>query len=206
MIEQAVRASRTRPATVRTVRPFTISSHVDPDALASVIEQVGWRVSAANQGAAGISLPQAVEASRDEFLVERTFGRLKGHPRPLSPMDVERDDHATGLVRVVSMALRVLTVMECVVRRQLTQEGAPLAGLSAGNLKRTTIHPTTERLLEALQEMTLTLVREPHQTRRHVTALSPLQHRVLALLGFTPTISTPLGGDSSEPPVKMSEP
>jgi transposase len=197
---QSVRAYRTRPATVRTVRQFTISSEVDPDALARAIEQLGWRVYATNQVADGLSLPQAVEAYRDEYLVERNFGRLKGQPLSLSPMYVERDDHATGLVRLLSIALRVLTLMEFVVRRQLAQEGTGLAGLYAGNPKRATTHPTTERLLEAFQEITLTLLREPHQTRRHVTALSPLQQRVLALLGFPPTIYTKLSGDSSEPP------
>ena len=198
--EQSVRAYRDRPATVRTSRQFTISSEVEPDALASAIEQLGWRVYATNQAADGLALPLAVEAYRDEYLVERNFGRLKGHPLSLSPMYVERDDHATGLVRLLSLALRVLTLLEFVLRRQLAQEGAALAGLYAGNPKRATTHPTTERLLEAFQEITLTLVIELHQTRRHVTALSPLQQRVLALLGFTPTIYTKLGGDSSEPP------
>ena len=90
--------------------------------------------------------------------------------------------------------------MEFVVRRHLALEGAALAGLYAGNPKRATTHPTTERLLEAFHEVTLTVVREPHQTRRHVTALSALQQRVLVLLEFTPTIYTQLSGDSSEPP------
>jgi transposase len=200
LIEQPVRAYRDHPATVRTARQFSISSQVEPDALASAIEQLGWRVYATNQAVDGLSLPLAVEAYRDEYLVERNFGRLKGHPLSLSPMYVERDDHATGLVRLLSIALRVLTLMEFVVRRQLAQQGTALAGLYAGNPKRATTHPTTERLLEAFQEITLTMVIEPHQTRRHVTALSPLQQRVLACLGFTPTIYTKLGGDSSEPP------
>ncbi len=198
--EQPVRAYRNRPATVRTARQFTINSQVEPEALASAIEQLGWRVYATNQTADGLSLAQAVEAYRDEYLVERNFGRLKGHPLSLSPMYVERDDHATGLVRLLSIALRVLTLLEWVVRRQLALQGAALPGLYAGNPKRATTHPTTERLLEAFQEITLTLVIEPHQTRRHVTVLSPLQHRVLALLAFTPTIYTKLCGDSSEPP------
>ena len=103
-------------------------------------------------------------------------------------------------MRLLSIALRVLTLLEFVVRRQLTQEGAALAGLYAGNPKRATTHPTTECLLEAFQEITLTIVVEPHQTRRHVTALSALQQRVLALLAFTPTIYTKLCGDSSKPP------
>ena len=200
VMEQPVRAYRDRPATVRTQSRFTISSQVEPEALASAIEQLGWRVYATNQVADALSLPQAVEAYRDEYLVERNFGRLKGRPLSLSPMYVERDDHATGLVRLLSLALRILTLLEFVVRRHLAQQGASLAGLYAGNPKRATTHPTTERLLEVFQEITLTLVIEPHQTRRHVTALSSLQQRVLALLEFTPTIYTKLCGDSSEPP------
>jgi transposase len=198
--EQPVRAYRDRPATLRCQRQFTISSDVEPDALASAIEQLGWRVYATNQAADRLSLAQALEAYRDEYVVERNFGRLKGHPLSLSPMFVERDDHATGLVRLLSIALRVLTLMEFVVRLQLAQEGATLAGLYAGNPRRATTHPTTERLLEAFLEITLTLMIEPQQTRRHLTALSPLQQRVLALLAFTPTIYTQLCGDSSEPP------
>jgi hypothetical protein len=77
--------------------------------------------------------------------------------------------HQPGLL---SLALRVLTRLQFVVRRRLAQDGAALAGLYTGNPKRATTHPTTGRLLEALQEITLTLVIEPHQTGRHVTALS----------------------------------
>src|SRR2546421_4686720 len=200
LVEQPVRAYRNRPATLRTARQFSINSQVQPDALARAIEQLGWRVYATNQATEGLSLSQAVEAYRDEFLVERNFGRLKGHPLSLSPMYVERDDHATGLVRLLSIALRVLTLLEFGVRRQLAELGTPLAGLYAGNPKRATTHPTAEHLLEAFGEITLTLIIEPHQTRRHVTALSPLQQRLLALLAFTPTMYTKLGGDSSDPP------
>src|SRR5258708_4090309 len=198
--EHPVRPYRDRPATVRRQRQFTISSRQEPLAIENTIRHLGWRVYATNQVGEDLSLAQAVLAYRDEYVVERDFGRLKGRPLSLSPMYVERDDHATGLVRLLSIALRILTLMEFVVRRQLAQEGAALAGLYAGNPKRATTHPTTERLLEAFQEITLTLVIEPHQTRRHLTALSALQQRVVALLEFTPTIYTKLCGDSSEPP------
>jgi transposase len=198
--EQPVRAYRERPATVRLVRQFTMTSEVQTEAVRKVCEQLGWRVYATNQAAERLPLAQAVEAYRDEYLVERHFGRLKGHPLSLSPMYVERDDHATGLVRVLSIALRVLTLLEFVVRHHLAQQGASLAGLYAGNPKRATTQPTTERLLEAFQGIFLTILVEPHQTRRHLTALSALQQRVLALLEFSPTIYSNLCEDSSEPP------
>src|SRR5947209_5427448 len=126
MQEQAVRAYRDRPATVRIIRHFTISSQVQTEAVRQASDQLGWRVYTTNHSADQLPLTQAVEAYRDEYLVERNFGRLKGHPLSLSPMYVERDDHATGLVRLLSIALRVLTLLEFVVRRHLAELGASL--------------------------------------------------------------------------------
>ena len=198
--EQSVRAYRDRAATVRIARQFTITSEVQTEAVRQASEQLAWRVYATNRSAESLPLTQAVEVYRDEYLIEHSFGRLKGHPLSLSPMYVERDDHATGLVRLLSIALRVLTLLEFVVRRHLAQQGTSLAGLSAGNPKRATTRPTTEHLLEAFREIFLTILVEPHQTRRHITALSALQQRVLALLEFSPAIYFNLCGDSSEPP------
>ena len=115
-------------------------------------------------------------------------------------MYVQRDDHATGLIRLLSVALRVLTLLEFVGRRQLATEGAQLASLYAGNPKRETDRPTAERLLEAFQDITLTLIKGPQQTERHVTALSPLQQRILEVLDFSSALYTRLRTVSSEPP------
>src|SRR5437667_4782993 len=129
-----------------------------------------------------------------------TRWRLKGHPLSLSPMYVERDDHATGLVRLLTIALRVLTLLEFVVRRRLAESGSVLTGLYAGNPKRATAQPTAERLLEAFDEITLTLVTNPALCLRHLTPLSPVQLRILALLDLPPSLYTKLCGDSFEPP------
>ena len=78
-------------------------------------------------------------------------------------MYVQRDDHATGLIRLLSIALRVLTLLEFVVRRSLAAQESPLAGLYAGNPKRETARPTAERLLEAFGDMTLTIIKTSQQ-------------------------------------------
>ena len=40
--------------------------------------RLGWRVDGTNRPASALTLAQAVLAYRDEYLVERGFGRLKG--------------------------------------------------------------------------------------------------------------------------------
>jgi transposase len=194
------RAYRGRPAGVQEIRRVSITHAVDAVALEAAIARLGWRVYATNQSAEQLPLAQVVLAYREEYLVERSLGRLKGQPLSLSPMYVERDEHATGLIRLLAIGLRVLTVLEFVVRRRLAQDRESLAGLYAGNPKRATSQPTTERLLEAFRGITLSTIIEPHQQRRHLTALSPLQQRILALLDFTPSIYTKLCADSFQPP------
>jgi transposase len=115
-------------------------------------------------------------------------------------MYVQRDDHATGLIRLVSIALRVLTLLEVVGRRQLALEEVKMAGLYAGNPKRETARPTAERFLEACGEITLTVIELPQQTLRHVTPLSAIQLRILEILGFSAEVSMRLEAISGEPP------
>jgi transposase len=195
-----VRAYRGQPARVDHERHATVEVRVDEAALEATIRRLGWRVYGTNQPVASLSLAQAVLAYRSEYQVERSFGRLKGRPLSLTPMYVQRDDHATGLIRLLSIALRVLTLLEFVGRRQLATEGVKLAGLYAGNPQRATDHPTAERLLEAFQDITLTIIKRPQQTDRHMTALSPLQQRILEVLGFSSALYTKLCTISSEPP------
>ena len=197
---RAVRAYRGQPARIDHDRHATVEVCVDEAALQATIRRLGWRVYGTNQPMASLSLAQAVLAYRSEYQVERSFGRLKGRPLSLTPLYVQRDDHATGLIRLLSIALRVLTLLEFVGRRQLATEGATLAGLYAGNPKRDTDRPTAERLLEAFQDITLTLIKGPQQTDRHMTALSPLQQRILEVLGFSSALYTRLCTVSSEPP------
>jgi transposase len=161
---------------------------------------MGWRVYGTNRPCEQLSLAHAVLAYRSKYQVERSFGRLKGRPLSLRPVYVQRDDHATGPIRLVSLGLRVLTLLEFVVRRQLAAEGTKLAGLYAGNPKRTTDRPTAERLLEAFQDITLTTVRGPQQTERHMPALNPFQQRILEILGFSSALYTRLCTVFSEPP------
>ena len=197
---RAVRAYRGRPARIAEDRHATVEVRVDEAPLEAAVRRLGWRVYSTNQPAEQLSLAQAVLAYRNEYLVEQSLGRLKGRPLSLTPMYVQRDDHATGLIRLLSIALRVLTLLEFVGRRQLATEGAQLAGLYAGNTKRDTARPTAERLLEAFREITLTIVEGAQQTYRHLTALSPLQQRILEILGFSSALYTRLGTVSAEPP------
>jgi transposase len=128
------------------------------------------------------------------------MGRLKGRPWSLTPMYRERDHQATGLIRLLSIGLRVLPRREFGVRRRLAMAKTPLDGLYVGNPKRATARPTAERLLEAFQGLTLTILREGRRRRYHLTPLSRVHRRILVLLDFSVAIYTRLSVDSDKPP------
>jgi len=162
------------------------------DAIAAQAEALGWRAYVTNAPMARLSLADAVLTYRDEWIIERNFHRLKGAPLSLNPLFVKRDDQIVGLTNLLSIAVRLLTLLEFVVRRQLQQNQELLAGLIENNPKKGIDNPTTERLLKAFDDITLTIVRLPGQLIRHVTPLSALQTRILELLGLSPDVYTRL--------------
>ena len=195
-----VRAYGTRPARTAEQATFHLRSTVDEDALAAAVQRLGWRVYATNQPQETLRAQQAVLAYRDEYLVERGFGRLKGRPLSLSPLYLQRHDHVTGLIRLLSLALRVLTLVEYQVRRRLAQEQRALTGLYAGQPTRATTQPTTERLLGAFKEITLTVLATPQLTLRHLPPLTSLQQEILALLDLPADLYHRFTLDSAQPP------
>jgi transposase len=144
---------------------------------------VGWRAYVTNAPVTELPLTEAIQVYWDEWLVERDMARLKGRPLSLAPVWVTRDDHALGLTRLLTLALRVLAVAEYQVRRQLQSRRQELKGLYPGQPQRGTARPTTERLLKAFGNLTLTIMRNGKQAQRHLTPLSRLQEDILDLLG-----------------------
>jgi transposase len=107
-------------------------------------------------------------------------------------MYLQRDDHATGLVRLLTIGLRVLTLLEFVVRSKLFEANADIAGLYAGNPKRSTSRPTTEALLGAFSYIDLIGIEGTDGISYHLTQLTALQQYILELLDFPEEVYTQL--------------
>jgi transposase len=183
-----VRKYKDRPARTEERVRYVIQVQRNREAIAAARRSLGWRLYATNAPAEEFSLAKAVWAYRGAPRIERDFQRFKGHPLGIRPLYVQREDHARGMVRLLSLGLRVLTLVEHVVREGLRAAGEVLSGLYAGNPKRQTGRPTTERLLKAFRGITLTVIHLPDQTIRHITPLSELQQRILTLLGLPASI------------------
>ena len=65
-----------------------------------------------------MSLEQAVLAYRNEYLLGNNFRRLKG-PLSMRPFHLQREDRMAGMAHLLTIALRVMTLIEFAVRQSL---------------------------------------------------------------------------------------
>lgn len=168
----------------RVERKVRVELTVTPndEAIETTRRRLGWRVYATTAPEQNFSLEKLTHVYRDQYIIERGNSRLKGKPLSLSPFYLQREDHITGMVRLLAVALSALTLLEFIVREALKEEGTPLSDIYAGNPKRSTLRPSSELLLRAFKN--IHYVAQPGAPPI-VTPLNSLQRRILKLLGFT---------------------
>lgn len=171
---------------------WQVQSTYNHDAIKTFNQLAGWRLYVTNAPVTRLDLHSALTCYREEWQPERGFHRLKGAALSIRPLLLRSDQRIAGLIRILIIALRVLTLLEFVARRQLSQQAEPLRGLYAGNPKRAAPNPTAERLLQAFADITLYSVTHDQQITYQVTPLSALQRRILGLLGIPESVYSSL--------------
>ncbi len=188
-----VRGYRGQPGRTETTVRYQVQVCVKLAALAAAKQRLGWRLSATNAPVARLPLTQAVLAYRDQSLVERAFARLHGRGLGVPPLYLQRDDHALGLIRILTLALRAMVALEFAVRRRLAPEQTTVVGLFPSQPHRRAARPQAETRLRAFRDITLTIVcMADGQVARHLTSLTPVQTAILGLLDWPPAVYTVL--------------
>jgi transposase len=145
--ERTVRRYRDRPEQVLVEQEHRVTVSRQEKTLAEAKTELGWQVYGVND--LGLSLEGVVWAYRGQYQIEKGWSRLKGQPLSLTPMYLADEERMLGLVLLLSLALRVLTLLQWTVRRKLHQRSEPLRGLYPGQPGRQTSSPSAELLLEA---------------------------------------------------------
>jgi transposase len=182
--EETKRRYGQRPA--QTLRTTTVQAEatIDQAAMAQTVRRLGWRVYATNHDQETMNLKQVVAAYRSEYLVEQGIRRLKGRSLSLTPLYLQCEHRIVGLIFLLSIALRVLVLMQFVARENLQKEGTTLKGLYPGQPGRQTTRPTTEMMLPAFRGITLSRMTVNGETYEYLTPLTPVQERIMALIGL----------------------
>jgi transposase len=177
-----VRAYKGQPTHLATETTWVLQAHRQEEAITACVREMGWQVYATNH--TKLSLPQVVWAYRGQYRIEDDWSRLKGQPLGLTPMYLQDEGRIQGLVHLLSLGLRVLTLLEWVVRDCLRKEGRKLEGLYAGQPGRKTDRPSAELLWRALQSLSVTVVEVAGVIHVLLTPLKAIHRRLLELWGL----------------------
>jgi transposase len=96
-------------------------------------------------------------------------------------MYLQHENRIVGWVLLLSLALRLLGVLEWSARKELHADKETLTGLYPGQPGRQAKRPSAELLLKAFQGVSLAIVEMAGQQTTHVTPLTALQKKLLEL-------------------------
>lgn len=174
--------------TITTVRYQMTEVIRDEAAITDAFCRMGWRLLATNMATSQLSFQDAVVHYRQAPRIERHFHLFKDAPVGISPLYVRRDDQIKGLIRLLSLCVRLMTLIEIVVRRHLDQQEQFLVGLYEGNPKKPTAVPTAKRLLKAFGQINRLRLVVGDRTVYYVTPLTEVQRQILSLLELSEAI------------------
>src|SRR5215216_3485434 len=184
---------------------LVVAVWVDLAAWQAMLERLGWQVYVSNTTPDQYDVPALVAAYHQQPVHERTFSRLKTRNLHLRPVFLRDERRIAGLVWLLCLALRVLTLTEQRLRTALQEQGAELVGLNPASRTQTTAQPTTERVIRAFRNLTVTVVTGEGWEQRHVSSLNQTQQQILALLGLASDLYARLGMPPGNLALQMRE-
>jgi len=119
--------------------------------------KLGWRLMATNAPQETLSFTQAQLTYRDEWRLENNYKILKKSHLGISPLFVRKDERLKGLCRLLSIALRLIALIQYRIREGLALSKEVIKGLEKGRPNSITSEPTTLSILEKFSSEQITL-------------------------------------------------
>jgi transposase len=196
--ERKVRRYGERAETVVREQEHTVEVSWQQKVIDAVKREMGWRVYATNHLKMGLAA--VVWAYRGQNRLEKDWSRLKGRPLSLTPLYLQDESRIQGLVLLLSLGVRLLTLLEGTVRQRLGEAKQTLTGVYPGQPGRQTRRPSAELLLRVFKGVSLAVVKLAGQQVVHVTPLTPVQKRLLELWDLPADLYQNLTLHFAEPP------
>jgi len=192
--EKRIRAYKDRPARTEQSSTFELKISRDEQAIEARKATLGWQVYATTATKKSMNFEKCVWKYRYQNRVERRFDDLRNKVVPLVPIFVQKDNRVEALINLLMICLKVCTVMEYKVSKQLQAKGEKLDNIYEGNPKRSTATPTAKRMLNAFGGISVVISTKHTETPPYIqmTELKDVQLKIIELLGFKSTIYTDL--------------
>ena len=104
------------------------------------------------------------------------------------PIFLQKNERIRALVKVLLLAIKFTSVIQHQVRENLKKANESVNQVYPGNPKRETKEPTIGMILRAFREITLVKVEENGVNITRITKLTPIQLKLLELMGLKSSI------------------
>ncbi len=184
-----------------------VKVEVDQVAIKKAKARAGWRVYGTSHLEWSVS--EVVTCYREQYIVERGFGRLKGKSLGLQPHYLRSEERVGGLLNLLVIGLRLLTLVEHQAREGLAEEeeeaAQNLKGLYQGQPQKKTARPTSESMLKAFKGVSVVYQEVSGEIYSYLTPLNDLQKRILRLLNISTYLYEGLAYNGHELNLILSE-
>ena len=198
------RANGSHSTTPKADVSFVMEVHREEGLVGERKREMGWQVYGTN--GRGLALTQVVWAYRGQYRIEDDWSRLKGRSLGLTPLYLQDEGRIQGLVYLLSVALRVLSLVEWTVRERLHKEKTKLRDIYDGQPGRQTARPSAELLLKAMRAISVSVVEVNGKIHVLLSPLTRVQKRLLALWDLPPDLYDRVARGFPETPLNTSEP
>jgi len=102
----------------------------------------GWKLMVTNAPKEKLSLSQAILNYRQEWTLERCFRILKTSHLGISPLYLRKQERLKGITRLLSIGIRLITLLEYNISKNLKMAKETVKGLDVAHPNKTTSTPT----------------------------------------------------------------
>lgn len=121
--------------------------------------KLGWRLMATNALEMKLSFSEAILTYRGGWHIENNFKILKKSHLGISPLFIRKNERLKGLCRLLSIALRVIALIQYRLRESLAEAKEVIKGLEPGKPNSSTNKPTTLSILRKFVSDQITISR-----------------------------------------------
>lgn len=150
---------------------------------------LGWHIYLSNVPEQAYTVQQIIHTYRRQPLLERTISRLKSRNLHIRPISLHDQQRICALAWLLVLALHILVLTEFRIRREWKFRQQSILGLKSSSPAVATNRPTTERILQAFEGITWSIV-SLEETQLHILDLLHLSADIYLNLNFD--LSKPL--------------
>ncbi len=163
--------------------PLGIQTSLDQEAIQRTIRLAAWRLYVTNAPVQNLPVKDVLRCYRGQYRIEQQFHRLLTKTTNLLPIYLKNESRIIALLRLLSLALQFVSIIQYSVRKTLVQNQQHLTDLVPGNKNRKVHKPTTEAILKRFKGITAIWVQEPDQPLWAVVKnMEPVHYQILNLL------------------------